>query len=78
MARAVNSGCMYPTSFVGCHAGDYESYDDFKDFFYPVIQAYHKGFDVENGPSGARRAGDARGPARCTMRAASTQQARSG
>ena len=37
---------MYPSSFVGCHAGDLESYDDFKDFFYPVIQGYHKGFDI--------------------------------
>jgi protein-arginine kinase len=47
IARAINSGVMYPSSFVGCHAGDKESYDDFKDFFYPVIQAYHKGFDIE-------------------------------
>eukprot|EP01051_Picozoa_sp_SAG22_P010206 SAG22_NODE_904_length_6586_cov_3.133498_1_plen_155_part_10 len=44
---AVNSGVLYPSSFVGCHAGDAESYDDFKDFFYPVIQGYHKGFDIE-------------------------------
>ena len=36
-----------PDSFVGCHAGDIESYDDFKDFFYPVIQKYHKGFDID-------------------------------
>ena len=49
IARAVNSGVLFPESFVGCHAGDYESYDDFKEFFYPVIQKYHKGFDVENG-----------------------------
>jgi len=47
MARAINSGVSYPHSFVGCHAGDAESYDEFKDFFYPVIQAYHKGFDIE-------------------------------
>jgi hypothetical protein len=46
LARAVNSGLRYPSSFVGCHAGDLESYDDFKDFFYPVIQGYHKGFDI--------------------------------
>ena len=45
LARAINSGVLYPHSFVGCHAGDLESYDDFKDFFYPVIQMYHKGFD---------------------------------
>ena len=49
IARAVNSGVSYPSSFVGCHAGDRESYDDFKDFFYPVIEAYHKGFSMEVG-----------------------------
>ena len=38
LARAINSGTCYPSSFVGCHAGDKESYDDFKDFFYPVVQ----------------------------------------
>ena len=47
LARAINTGVIYPHSFVGCHAGDMESYDDFKEFFYPVIQAYHKGFDIE-------------------------------
>ncbi len=46
LARAINSGVLYPSSFVGCHAGDVESYDDFKDFFYKVITLYHKGFDV--------------------------------
>jgi protein-arginine kinase len=51
LARAINSGVMYPDSFVGCHAGDKESYDDFKDFFYPVIEAYHKGFSMEEGSS---------------------------
>ena len=40
---------MYPHSFVGCHAGDQESWDDFKDFFYPVIEAYHVGFSMETG-----------------------------
>jgi len=49
LARAVNSGTMYPHSFVGCHAGDQESWDDFKDFFYPVIEAYHVGFSMETG-----------------------------
>jgi protein-arginine kinase len=49
MARAINSGIMHPDSFVGCHAGDRESYDEFKDFFYPVIEAYHKGFSMEKG-----------------------------
>jgi protein-arginine kinase len=49
LARAINSGVMYPSSFVGCHAGDRESYDDFSDFFYPVIEAYHKGFSMSVG-----------------------------
>ncbi len=26
IARAINTGVMYPSSFVGCHAGDHESY----------------------------------------------------
>lgn len=26
IARAINTGVMYPSSFVGCHAGDQESY----------------------------------------------------
>ncbi len=51
LARAINSGVMYPDSFVGCHAGDKESYDDFKDFFYPVIEKYHSGFSMEEGSS---------------------------
>ena len=37
LARAINSGTCNPSSFVGCHVGDKESYDDFKDFFHPVI-----------------------------------------
>lgn len=49
LARAINTGVSYPDSFVGCHAGDRESYDDFKDFFYPVIEKYHKGFSMETG-----------------------------
>lgn len=49
LARAINTGVMYPDSFVGCHAGDKESYDDFKDFFYPVIEKYHSGFSMEKG-----------------------------
>lgn len=46
MARTINSGVMNPISFVGCHVGDMESYDDFKDFWYPLIEDYHKGFKV--------------------------------
>ncbi|MCP4409309.1 MAG: arginine kinase [Gammaproteobacteria bacterium] len=49
LARAINTGVMHPDSFVGCHAGDRESYDDFSEFFYPVIEKYHKGFSMENG-----------------------------
>ena len=49
LARAVNSGIMFPRANMGCHVGDAESYDDFKDFFFPVIRAYH-GFDVESAP----------------------------
>lgn len=47
LARAINTGICYPSSFVGCHAGDVESYDDFKELFYPVIEAYH-GIKIEN------------------------------
>jgi len=48
MARTINSGVMNPTSFVGCHVGDMESYDDFQDFWYPLIEEYHKGFKVNS------------------------------
>ncbi len=51
LARAINTGVTYPDSFVGCHAGDMESYDDFADFFHPVIEAYHKGFSMKEGSS---------------------------
>jgi len=46
MARTINSGVMNPTSFVGCHVGDMQSYDDFSEFWYPLIEEYHKGFKV--------------------------------
>lgn len=46
IARAINTGVMYPTSFVGCHAGDQESYADFHELFNPVIEGYHKGFNM--------------------------------
>jgi len=49
LARAINTGVIYPESFVGCHAGDRESYDEFRDFFYPVIEKYHTGFSMEQG-----------------------------
>jgi len=46
IARAINTGTCYPSSFVGCHAGDLESYKDFEQLFTPVIEAYHTGFIV--------------------------------
>ena len=50
LARAINTGVRYPESFVGCHAGDKETYDDFKDFFYPLIERYHEGFTITGAP----------------------------
>jgi len=47
VARAINTGTCYPTSFVGCHAGDLESYNEFKELFYPVIEGYHKGYKMD-------------------------------
>ena len=47
IARAINTGTTYSSSFVGCHAGDLESYHLFSDLFYPVIEAYHKGYKVD-------------------------------
>ena len=47
LARAINTGTMYPTSFVGCHAGDLESYELFKELFNPVIEGYHKGYKMD-------------------------------
>ena len=51
LARAINTGIMYPAAFTGCHAGDKESYDDFKDFFYEVIKLHHTGFDPSKPPA---------------------------
>ena len=47
IARAINTGVQHPSSFVGCHAGDLESYHIFREFFYPVIEQYHVGIKVE-------------------------------
>ena len=46
-ARAINTGVCYPTSFMGCHAGDKESYEVFADLFKPVIEAYHAGYKLD-------------------------------
>jgi len=51
IARAINTGTLYPSSFVGCHAGDVESYEVFKELFNPVIEAYHKGFKMDGSMS---------------------------
>ena len=47
ISRAINTGVTNPTSFMGCHAGDLESYNDFKPLFQGVIEKYHKGFSME-------------------------------
>jgi protein-arginine kinase len=47
IARAINTGVCYPSSFVGCHAGDLESYHLYKELFYPVIEAYHVGYKMD-------------------------------
>eukprot|EP01051_Picozoa_sp_SAG22_P013472 SAG22_NODE_1512_length_4256_cov_2.793120_3_plen_417_part_00 len=67
MARAINTGACHPSSFVGCHAGDRESYDDFSDFFYPVIEAYHKGFSMSEGSSLTGTASERMDPAKIAV-----------
>ncbi|MCD6581986.1 MAG: hypothetical protein J7K90_09315 [Desulfuromusa sp.] len=67
LARAINTGVMYPDSFVGCHAGDRESYDDFRDFFYPVIEKYHTGFSMEKGSPPQGTPSERMDPARITV-----------
>lgn len=47
IARAINTGTCYPASFVGCHAGDLESYSLYSDLFTPVIEAYHAGYKLD-------------------------------
>lgn len=46
IARAINTGTCYP-SFVGCHAGDLESYHLFSELFRPVIETYHAGYKLD-------------------------------
>lgn len=47
LARAINTGTMYPSSFVGIHAADLDCYvGTFKEIFDPVVEGYHKGFKV--------------------------------
>ena len=47
IARAMNTGTCYPTSFVGCHAGDLESYHLYSDLYTPVIENYHVGYKLD-------------------------------
>ncbi len=67
LARAINTGVMYPDSFVGCHAGDKESYDDFADFFHPVIEDYHSGFSMKEGSDLQGTPSERIDPARITV-----------
>jgi len=76
MARAINSGIMHPDSFVGCHAGDRESYDEFKDFFYPVIEAYHKGFSMAAGSDLKGTASERMDPAKIGVELSASAQAK--
>ena len=48
LARSINTGVMNQTSFVGCHAGDLETYKEFGAIFRPVVEKYHVGFDMDN------------------------------
>ena len=47
IARAINTGTCYVSSFVGCHAGDLESYHLFSDLFRPVVEGYHVGYKLD-------------------------------
>lgn len=44
IARAINTGTMFPRAYMGIHAGDTESYDTFIDIYKPCVEGYHKGF----------------------------------
>merc|ERR1719228_2632514 len=47
LARSINTGVINPSSFLGCHAGDMESYSDFLPLFKGAIEKYHVGYDME-------------------------------
>ena len=47
IARAINTGTCYSSSFVGCHAGDLESCHLYSDLFAPVIERYHVGYKLD-------------------------------
>jgi len=41
LSNAVQTGCLIPHLGVGCTAGDEESWEVFKDLYFPVIDAWH-------------------------------------
>jgi len=45
LSNVVQTGCLLPHLGVGCTAGDEESWEVFKDLYYPVIQDWH-GYDA--------------------------------
>lgn len=47
IARAINTGTCYLSSFVGCHAGDLESYHLYSDLYRPVVEGYHVGYKLD-------------------------------
>ena len=47
ICRAINTSVQNSESQVGCHAGDVESYQIFKEFFYPIIEDYHAGYKTD-------------------------------
>jgi protein-arginine kinase len=76
LARAINTSAINPTSFVGCHAGDRESYDDFKEFYYPVIEAYHKGFSMTEGSNLEGTPSERMDPAKISVELSDTAQSK--
>jgi creatine kinase len=44
IARAINTGVMFPRAYMGIHAGDTESYDTYIDIYRPCVEGYHHGF----------------------------------
>jgi len=45
LSNAVQTGCLLPHLGVGATAGDEESWEVFKDLYYPIIQEWH-GYDA--------------------------------
>lgn len=47
ISRSINTGVINLDSLLGCHVGDLETFHDFKDLFYPVIERWHFGFKMD-------------------------------